>query len=72
MIKAGKFYVDNTPTEKMREERGSGTDSVNRNAPIEQSMEWFEEMTMGKSWNGELSFPFFLSFFFSLSLSLDS
>ncbi|KAI9199226.1 tRNA synthetases class I, catalytic domain-containing protein [Polychytrium aggregatum] len=44
LIKSGKAYVDDTPQEQMRNERMSGTESKNRNNPVETNLQRFEEM----------------------------
>lgn len=47
MIKKGFLYADDTPVEKMREERMEGIDSVRRNRPVEETLKIFEEMKNG-------------------------
>lgn len=47
MIKEGKAYCDDTPQEKMREERGEGIASARRDRTIEENLRVFEEMTKG-------------------------
>lgn len=44
LIKEGKAYVDDTPVEKMREERGEGIASARRNRTVEENLKFFEEM----------------------------
>jgi glutamyl/glutaminyl-tRNA synthetase len=41
LISKDKAYLDNTPLEKMREERNKKIDSVCRNQTIEQNLELF-------------------------------
>lgn len=46
MIKEGKAYCDDTPTEQMREERGEGIASKRRERTVEENLKVFtEEMT---------------------------
>ncbi|CCH61082.1 hypothetical protein TBLA_0E00190 [Henningerozyma blattae CBS 6284] len=48
MIKEGKAYCDDTPTEKMREERMEGEPSARRNRSVEENLKIFtEDMTNG-------------------------
>ncbi|PHJ23474.1 glutamate-trna ligase [Cystoisospora suis] len=47
LIKEGKFYVDDTPTEVMREQRGEGIESCRRNVPIEENLQRWAEMLKG-------------------------
>jgi len=47
MIKEGNAYVDDTPVEKMREEREQGIESAARSNTIEKNLELFEEMLKG-------------------------
>lgn len=48
MIKEGKAYCDDTPTEKMREERMDGIASARRERSVEENLKIFtEEMTNG-------------------------
>lgn len=44
LIKEGKAYVDDTPVEKMREERGEGIASARRNRTVEENLKYFDEM----------------------------
>ena len=44
MIKEGNAYIDDTPVDKMREERNAGVESVNRNNTVEQNLALWEEM----------------------------
>jgi glutamyl-tRNA synthetase len=48
IIKKGLAYVDNTPVDVMREERGKKIDSKTRNFTIEQNLEIFEKMIKGE------------------------
>lgn len=43
LIKDGKAYADDTPQEKMREERMEGIPSARRDRPIEETLKIFEE-----------------------------
>lgn len=43
MIKDGNAYADDTPQEKMREERMDGIASVRRNRTVEENLQIFEE-----------------------------
>ena len=56
LIKAGKAYVSDLSAEQMREYRGTltepGKDDPNRNRPIEESLEIFEDMKNGKYEDG--------------------
>ncbi|KAF2073072.1 hypothetical protein CYY_005598 [Polysphondylium violaceum] len=47
MIKEGNAYVDDTPVEKMREERELGIESVARSNSVEKNLELFDEMLKG-------------------------
>ncbi|CDJ69608.1 glutamyl-tRNA synthetase, putative [Eimeria necatrix] len=47
MIKKGIFYVDNTPTEQMRYERGEGIESASRSLPVEEHLRRWEQMKEG-------------------------
>lgn len=47
MIKEGKAYCDDTPVEKMREERGEGIASARRDRSVEENLKMFEEMKQG-------------------------
>lgn len=48
MIKDGKAYCDDTPQEKMREERMDGIESARRNRTVEENLQIFtEEMANG-------------------------
>ncbi|EGC35109.1 hypothetical protein DICPUDRAFT_98001 [Dictyostelium purpureum] len=49
MLKEGLAYVDDTPMEKMREEREQGIDSVHRSNSVEKNLELFEEMKKGSA-----------------------
>lgn len=44
LIKEGKAYVDDTPVEKMREERGEGIASARRSRTVEENLKFFDEM----------------------------
>lgn len=52
LIKMGKAYVDDTPAEQIREERGTptqpGKESVNRDRSAEENLALFAEMKEGK------------------------
>jgi len=52
LIKEGKAYVDNQSSEAMAKQKGSptepGTDSPNRNRPIEENLELFLKMKKGE------------------------
>lgn len=56
LIKDGKAYVDSLTNEQMREYRGTltepGTESPDRNRPIEENLELFERMKNGEFPNG--------------------
>ncbi|RKO94946.1 hypothetical protein CXG81DRAFT_15885, partial [Caulochytrium protostelioides] len=47
IIKDGNAYVDMTPMEQMREERGAGIASKYRDATVEENLALFEEMKQG-------------------------
>lgn len=47
MIKEGKAYCDDTPQEKMRDERMDGIASARRDRTVEENLRVFEEMTKG-------------------------
>lgn len=47
LIKQGDAYVDNTPQEKMREQRMVGDPSEKRDTSIEENLEIFEKMKNG-------------------------
>ena len=47
LIKKGHLYADDTPVEKMREERMEGIESVRRNRPAEETLKIFGEMKNG-------------------------
>lgn len=47
LIKAGKAYCDDTPLEKMREERMVGDASARRDRSVEENLEVFEQMKQG-------------------------
>ncbi|KYN97263.1 putative glutamate--tRNA ligase [Plasmodium gaboni] len=47
MIKMNKAYADDTSVEEMRNQRGEGIESVNRNNSIEKNLELFNEMRKG-------------------------
>ncbi|EPR62533.1 glutamate-tRNA ligase [Toxoplasma gondii GT1] len=49
LIKEGKFYVDDTPTELMREQRAEGIESCRRNVPVEESLQRWREMLKGSA-----------------------
>lgn len=58
LIADGKAYVDDTPVEQIREERGTptqpGKESSRRNRPTEESLELLEEMRQGKHPDGAM------------------
>ncbi|ANQ09649.1 Glutamate-tRNA ligase [Plasmodium coatneyi] len=47
LIKMGKAYADDTSVEEMRNQRGEGIESVNRQNSVEQNLQLFEEMRKG-------------------------
>lgn len=47
MIEKGTFYVDNTPTEQMRQERGEGIESASRSLPIQEHLRRWQQMLEG-------------------------
>lgn len=47
LIKAGVLYADDTPVEKMREERMDGIESQRRNRTVEENLAMFKEMQAG-------------------------
>ena len=47
-IREGKAYMDDTPQERMREERGNLQDSVRREATVEENLARFESMLAGE------------------------
>ncbi|CBZ52621.1 putative glutamyl-tRNA synthetase [Neospora caninum Liverpool] len=49
LIKEGKFYVDDTPAEVMREQRAEGVESCRRNASVEESLQRWAEMLKGSA-----------------------
>lgn len=49
LIGKGLAYVDNTPLEKMREERGKCIESKNRNLTVEENHKIFADMIAGKA-----------------------
>ena len=49
LISKDLAYLDNTPVEKMREERTKKIDSVCRNQTIEQNLELFDQLLAGKA-----------------------
>lgn len=57
LIKKNKAYVDDSDPEMMRELRGTvteaGTESPNRNRPVEMNLDLFERMRNGEFKNGE-------------------
>src|SRR5690606_18131629 len=59
MIKDGKAYVDEQPSEIITEQRKnpfeSGIESPFRNRPVEESMELFEKMKNGEFEEGAMS-----------------
>jgi glutamyl-tRNA synthetase len=49
LISKGLAYVDNTPVEKMREERTKKIDSLTRNFTVEQNLEIFDKLLAGEA-----------------------
>lgn len=47
LIKAGHIYADDTPVDKMREERMAGTPSARRDCTVEENLAAWEEMKKG-------------------------
>ncbi|GAW82083.1 glutamate--tRNA ligase [Plasmodium gonderi] len=47
LIKMNKAYADDTNVEDMRNQRGEGIESVNRNNSVEQNLQLFDEMRKG-------------------------
>jgi glutamyl-tRNA synthetase len=47
MIKDGLAYVDDTPLETMREQRGEGIASARRDRSVEENLKFFDEMKNG-------------------------
>lgn len=47
LLKEGKAYIDNTPVDKMREERMEGIESACRNNSVETNLKMWEEMVKG-------------------------
>ena len=47
LIKEGRCYCDDTPVEKMRMERDTGVESVNRNKTPEENLKIFKEILEG-------------------------
>ncbi|CAG9473155.1 unnamed protein product [Plasmodium vivax] len=47
LIKMEKAYADDTNVEEMRNQRGEGIESVNRQNSVEQNLQLFEEMRKG-------------------------
>ncbi|MEM7108555.1 MAG: glutamine--tRNA ligase/YqeY domain fusion protein [Bacteroidota bacterium] len=58
LIKAEKAYVDDTPVEQIRSERGTptqpGKESARRNRSVDENLTLFEEMKAGKHANGAM------------------
>ena len=58
LISDGKAYVDDTPVDEIRAERGTptqpGKESKRRNRPVEENLQLFEEMREGKHQNGAM------------------
>eukprot|EP00472_Partenskyella_glossopodia_P004601 CAMPEP_0197522096 /NCGR_PEP_ID=MMETSP1318-20131121/7283_1 /TAXON_ID=552666 /ORGANISM="Partenskyella glossopodia, Strain RCC365" /LENGTH=686 /DNA_ID=CAMNT_0043074331 /DNA_START=114 /DNA_END=2174 /DNA_ORIENTATION=- len=50
MIKEGKAYVDDTPVDKMRDERMAGIDSLSRSVSVEENMRRWGEMIAGSEY----------------------
>jgi len=49
LIKEGTMYIDDTPTEKMREERMVGTESKARNNTVDENEALWKEMVAGSA-----------------------
>ncbi len=64
MLRRGKAYIDDTPVEQMRKERGEGIESRRRNASLEENMKLWEEMKKGTE--SVSVFILFHSFYFIL------
>lgn len=47
LIKEGKAYVDDTPREQMKTERGAGIESKRRNQSVDENMKLWKEMILG-------------------------
>ncbi|PLB45689.1 glutamyl-tRNA synthetase [Aspergillus steynii IBT 23096] len=47
LIQSGKAYADNTPKDIMKDQRGNGVPSVNRDMSVEDSLAHFEKMKAG-------------------------
>ena len=47
LIKAGHLYADDTPVERMREERMAGIESACRGRTVEENLKLWEEMKAG-------------------------
>ncbi|EUD67792.1 glutamyl-tRNA synthetase [Plasmodium inui San Antonio 1] len=47
LIKMDKAYADDTNVEEMRNQRGEGIESINRQNSVEQNLQLFEEMRKG-------------------------
>lgn len=47
LIKEGTMYIDDTPMEKMREERGEGIESKCRSQTVDENMALWKEMVEG-------------------------
>eukprot|EP01102_Stenamoeba_stenopodia_P010983 TRINITY_DN3353_c0_g1_i2.p1 TRINITY_DN3353_c0_g1~~TRINITY_DN3353_c0_g1_i2.p1 ORF type:complete len:803 (-),score=264.40 TRINITY_DN3353_c0_g1_i2:99-2477(-) len=47
LIKSGKGYIDSTPKEQLREERGKGIESKFRSQSVEENLKMWEEMKAG-------------------------
>jgi len=52
LISKGLAFADNTPSDKMREERMNGIASENRDLPVSKNLEIFDALTKGemKEW----------------------
>lgn len=51
LIESGKAYMDNTPSDKMKEDRNNGIKSLNRDNTIIQNIELFDEFIISNNSN---------------------
>ncbi len=49
LITDGNAYADDTPADKMKEERDEGIESKNRQNTVEQNLQHFDDMISGKT-----------------------